>query len=94
MKMLSSIKQNNWNVSAKEAQEQISHLELAFKESHNIFQSDCINVLIWRQTNEIMYIWIGGFEFAFVTRKERQRSKSMDCIYLFVGNSFCIHIQR
>ena len=54
--MLSSMKQNNWNVSANEAQEKISHHELAFKDSHNIFQSDCINVLIWRQTSEIMYI--------------------------------------
>ena len=50
------MKQNNWNVSANEAREKISHHELNFKYSHNIFQSDCINVLIWRQTSEIMYI--------------------------------------
>ena len=53
MKMLSSMKHNNWNVSANEAHEQKCHLELAVKESHNIFQSDCINVLIWRKTSEI-----------------------------------------
>ena len=78
MKMLSEMKQKNLNVSANKSHDKISHLEWAFKDSHNIFQSDYINVLIWRKTNEIMYIWEGEFEFAFETRKEIKRSKSMD----------------